>query len=60
MCSFHIVLHEVLPLVSGEVHQVPQQECLYHDRHLRQKLLRLSQKCVLAAHEKYNQSRRAR
>lgn len=30
MCSFHIVLPEVLLLVSGEVHQVPQQERLHH------------------------------
>lgn len=30
MCSFLIVLPEVLLLVSGEVHQVPQQERLHH------------------------------
>lgn len=30
MCTFHILLHEVLPVVSGEVHQVPQQERLHH------------------------------
>lgn len=36
MCTLRIVLHEVLPLVSGEVHKVPQQERLHHgeDREL--------------------------
>lgn len=30
VCSFHLVLPEVLLLVSGEVHQVPQQKRLHH------------------------------
>lgn len=33
LCPFPHVLLEVLLLVSGEVHQVPQQECIHHGQH---------------------------
>ncbi|KAL7868763.1 hypothetical protein SRHO_G00101470, partial [Serrasalmus rhombeus] len=41
------VLSEVLFLVSREVHQVPQQKRLHHDRNIREKLLRLGQNAFL-------------
>lgn len=30
VCQIPAKLHEVLLLVSGEVHQVPEQKCLHH------------------------------
>lgn len=49
------MLLSLLLLLPGEVHVFHQSQRLHHDRHLRQELLLVRQRIILAAHAKHCQ-----